>query len=60
MYFNFKSSEIKYYLKDLNPHGSLDPHYFFPLFMNKMAVFLPLKSDKIFRGPIAADSFTVL
>ena len=31
-----KTSEIKY-LKDLNPHGSLDPHNIFPLFLNILA-----------------------
>ena len=39
-YFDFKFSQIKYYLKDLNPHGGLDPHSIFPLFLNKMAVIL--------------------
>ena len=31
-YFVFKPSEIKYYLKDLNPHDGLDPHNIFPCF----------------------------
>ena len=37
-YFAFKTSVIKYYLKDLNPHGDLDPHTIFPFFLNKMLV----------------------
>ena len=28
-YFAFKSSEIKYYLKDLNPHGGLDLYFLY-------------------------------
>ena len=27
---------MKYYLKDLNLHGGLDPHNIFPLFLNKI------------------------
>ena len=59
-YFAFKSSEIKYYLKDLNPHGGLDPHNIFPLFLNKMAVILAHKLAKIFCGLIAAGSLPAL
>ena len=53
-------SEIKYYLKDFNPHGSLDPHNIFPLFLNKMAVILAPKLSKIFHGLIATGSFLAL
>ena len=56
-YFAFKSSEIKYHLKDLNPHGGLDPHDNFPLFFNKMTVILAHKLAKIFRVLIATGSF---
>ena len=31
-YFAFKSSEIEYYLKDLNPYGGLDLHNIFTFF----------------------------
>ena len=31
-YFSFKLSEIKYYLKELNPYGGLDHHNIFPRF----------------------------
>ena len=59
-YFAFRSSEIKYYLKDLNSRGDLDPHNIFSLFLNKMAVFLALKLAKIFCGLIAAVNFPAL
>ena len=49
-----------YYIKDLNLHCGLDPHKFFPLFLNKIAVFLDPKLAKTFRGLIAAGSFPVL
>ena len=31
-YFAFKLSEMKYYLKDLNSNGGLNPHSIFPCF----------------------------
>ena len=56
-YFAFKSSEIKYWLKDLNPHGYMDPHNIFPLFLNMVAVILAIELVKIFGGLIATGSF---
>ena len=55
-HFAFKSSEIKCYLKDFNPHGSLDPNnVIFFLVFNKIAVFLVPKLEKLFLGLIAAS-----
>ena len=59
-YFAFKSSEIRYYLKDPKSHIGLDSHWIFPLFMNKMAVFLAPKLAKHFRCLNTAGSFPVL
>ena len=59
-YFAFKSSEIQYYLKDLNHHGGLNPLNIFPLFFNKITVILVPKLAKNFRRLIAAGSFPIL
>ena len=38
-YFAFKSSEIKYYLMDLNLNGGLDPHNIYQCFLIKWLFF---------------------
>ena len=53
----FKSSEIKFYLKDLDSNGGCDPCDIFPLFLKKMADLLALKLAKIFRDLLRSGRF---
>ena len=41
IFFAYKSSEIKYYLKEFDYHGGSDPNNIFLLFMNSITDFLP-------------------
>ena len=56
-YFAFKSSEVRYYLSNLDSHGGTDPCNMFPLFFKKTANQLAPKLSKIFRYLLASGSF---
>ena len=56
-YFAFKSSELKYYLNNLDSFGGTDPNDLFPLFFKKIANEFSPKLAKIFRGLLASGSF---
>ena len=58
--FAFKSSELKYYLSDLDSLGGLDPNNIFPLFLVKIAKQLAPKLACIFRRLLASGSFPEL
>ena len=56
-YFAFKSSEIRYYLMELDSSGGSDPDNIFPLFLKKTADIVSPKLAKIFRDLLTSGSF---
>ena len=56
-YFAFKSSEVKFYLNDLDSSGGSDPNGLFPLFLKKIANQLAPKLARIFRLLLSSGSF---
>ena len=59
-YFDFKSSEIKYYLQELDSNGGSDADIMFLLFLKKTAVLISPKLSKIFCALLTFGSFPEL
>ena len=56
-YFSFKSSEIKYYLKELDSNGGSDRDNMFYLFLKKTADLFSPKLAKPFLALLTSGSF---